>query len=121
MFILIALAGFGVGGQQLVLNYLIAETYPTQLRSTATGWSIGIGRFGAIIGSALGGVLLAGLGVSGYFMAIAVPLVIAGLATTLVRHHKGGYEPAWTTEAKPEEELGNPASLGTGRVPIGNI
>lgn len=41
VFILIALAGFGFGGQQLVLNYLIAEAYPTQLRATATVWSIG--------------------------------------------------------------------------------
>lgn len=58
VFILIALAGFGFGGQQLVLNYLIAEAYPTQLRATATVWSIGIGRLGSIVGSALGGVLL---------------------------------------------------------------
>lgn len=62
VFILIALAGFGFGGQQLVLNYLIAEAYPTQLRATATVWSIGIGRLGSIVGSALGGVLLTGLG-----------------------------------------------------------
>jgi AAHS family 4-hydroxybenzoate transporter-like MFS transporter len=55
LFILIALAGFGIGGQQLVLNYLIAEAYPTQLRATATVWSIGIGRLGSIVGSALGG------------------------------------------------------------------
>jgi MFS transporter, AAHS family, 4-hydroxybenzoate transporter len=47
VFIVIALAGFGIGGQQLVLNYLIAEAYPTQLRATATGWSIGIGRLGS--------------------------------------------------------------------------
>ena len=33
VFILIALAGFGFGGQQLVLNYLIAEAYPTQHRA----------------------------------------------------------------------------------------
>ena len=54
VFILIALAGFGFGGQQLVLNYLIAEAYPTQLRATATVRSIGIGRLGSIVGSALG-------------------------------------------------------------------
>ncbi len=102
VFILIALAGFGIGGQQLVLNYLIAEAYPTQLRATATGWSIGIGRLGSIVGSALGGVLLTGLGVSGYFMSLAVPLANAALATLMVRHHRGGYEPSFTVEPEPE-------------------
>ncbi|MFL4473796.1 MFS transporter [Paeniglutamicibacter sp. MACA_103] len=85
VFILIALAGFGIGGQQLALNYLIANAYPTQLRATATGWGIGIGRLGSIVGSALGGFILTGLGVSGYFMVLAVPLVLAGLATLMVR------------------------------------
>lgn len=85
VFTLIGLAGFGIGGQQLALNYLIANAYPTQLRATATGWGIGIGRLGSIVGSALGGVLLTGLGPSGYFASLAVPLVVAGLATLLVR------------------------------------
>jgi MFS transporter, AAHS family, 4-hydroxybenzoate transporter len=85
VFILIGLAGFGIGGQQLALNYLIANAYPTQLRATATGWGIGIGRLGSIVGSALGGLILAGLGVSGYFMTLAVPLVLAAVATLLVR------------------------------------
>ncbi|GAB4100779.1 MFS transporter [Sinomonas halotolerans] len=85
VFTLLGLAGFGIGGQQLALNYLIANAYPTQLRATATGWGIGVGRLGSIVGSALGGVLLTGLGPSGYFAALAVPLVVAGAATLLVR------------------------------------
>ena len=87
LFIFIALAGFGIGGQQLVLNYLIANAYPTQLRATATGWGIGIGRLGAIVGSALGGKLLATLQPSGYFMMLAIPLAIACVATLLVKPH----------------------------------
>lgn len=87
VFVLLALAGFGVGGQQLVLNYLISNAYPTQLRATATGWSIGIGRTGSIVGSALGGWLLATFNASGYFMILAIPLAVAALATLLVRRH----------------------------------
>ncbi|MDF2825308.1 MAG: pcaK, partial [Mycobacterium sp.] len=90
VFILIALAGLGIGGQQLVLNYLIAETYPTQLRGTATGFSIGVGRTGSILGSALGGALLGSVGVGGYFGFIAIPLVIAALATLTLRPRKRG-------------------------------
>lgn len=90
VFILIALAGLGIGGQQLVLNYLIAETYPTQLRGTATGFSIGVGRTGSIIGSALGGALLGSVGVGGYFGFLALPLAIAALATLALRPQRRG-------------------------------
>jgi MFS transporter, AAHS family, 4-hydroxybenzoate transporter len=106
IFLLIGLAGFGIGGQQLALNYLIANAYPTQLRATATGWGIGIGRLGSIVGSALGGLILSGLGVSGYFMALAVPLVVAGLATLLVRT---GRQPDTTTAADAERETARAA------------
>lgn len=44
IFVLIALAGLGIGGQQLVLNYLVAGTYSAELRGVATGFSIGVGR-----------------------------------------------------------------------------
>ncbi|KQN89685.1 MFS transporter [Arthrobacter sp. Leaf69] len=104
VFVLIGLAGFGIGGQQLALNYLIANAYPTQLRATATGWGIGIGRLGAIVGSALGGIILTGLGVSGYFMALAVPLVLAGLATLMVRNSASQAGAVPTTSAPLERE-----------------
>src|SRR5690606_33619278 len=37
VFILVGIAGFGIGGQQLALNYLVISAYPTTLRATATG------------------------------------------------------------------------------------
>ncbi len=84
VFILIAVAGFGVGGGQLALNYLTAMSFPTELRATATGWAIGIGRTGSIIGSAIGGTILASWGVANYFFALAVPLVLAAALTLMV-------------------------------------
>lgn len=88
IFVLIAFAGLGIGGQQLVLNYLVAGTYSTELRGVATGFSIGVGRLGSIVGSALGGTLLATFGPNGYFAALAVPLAIAAIATLLIRSPK---------------------------------
>ncbi|WP_353192167.1 MFS transporter [Pandoraea pnomenusa] len=85
VFVLIGAAGFGVGGQQLALNYLIVGAYPTSLRATATGWSIGVGRAGAIIGSAIGGSVLSWIGASGFFFALAVPLLLAMLAVASMR------------------------------------
>ncbi|QIL80683.1 MFS transporter [Diaphorobacter sp. HDW4A] len=80
VFVLIGVAGFGVGGQQIALNYLIVGAYPTALRATATGWAIGMGRAGAILGSAIGGSILASGGPQGFFLALAVPLIGAGIA-----------------------------------------
>ncbi len=84
VFILIGAAGLGIGGQQLALNYLVIGAYPTALRATATGWSIGVGRAGAIIGSAIGGSFLGWFGPSGFFMVLAVPLAGALLAVLAV-------------------------------------
>ncbi|MGN6456270.1 MFS transporter [Achromobacter mucicolens] len=84
VFILIGAAGLGIGGQQLALNYLVIGAYPTALRATATGWSIGIGRAGAIIGSAIGGTFLGWFGPSGFFMVLAIPLAGALLAVLAV-------------------------------------
>jgi AAHS family 4-hydroxybenzoate transporter-like MFS transporter len=84
VFILVGAAGLGIGGQQLALNFLVIGAYPSSLRATATGWAIGIGRAGAIIGSAIGGSFLAWLGPSGFFMVLAIPLVGALIAVLAV-------------------------------------
>ena len=39
-------------------NTLMATFYPTAIRSTGVGWALGIGRIGAVIGPAVGGILL---------------------------------------------------------------
>ncbi|MFC0228442.1 MFS transporter [Serratia aquatilis] len=85
MFIFAGAAGLGIGGQQIVLNYMVAEAYPTSLRATATGWAIALGRFGAIIGSASGGWFLEHGGTTGFYLALIAPLSIAALGLLLIR------------------------------------
>lgn len=85
IFALVALAGFGIGGQQLALNYLVVASFPTEVRATATGWAIGMGRFGAILGSAIGGTVLANFGINGYFYMLAIPLFIALICVFYIR------------------------------------
>lgn len=85
IFIFIALAGFGIGGQQLALNYLVIASYPAEVRATATGWAIGMGRLGAILGSAIGGTILAASGVTGYFFALILPLILAFICVLAIR------------------------------------
>ena len=58
VFIAIFFAGFSIIGGQPALNALAATYYPTSLRSTGIGWSLGIGRIGSIVGPVLGGQLI---------------------------------------------------------------
>jgi AAHS family 4-hydroxybenzoate transporter-like MFS transporter len=54
------LLGAGLGGSsQGGINALCGLIYPTSLRATGTGWALGVGRFGAIAGPLVGGLLLA--------------------------------------------------------------
>jgi AAHS family 4-hydroxybenzoate transporter-like MFS transporter len=73
-----------VGGQTGA-NALAAELYPTRIRSTGVGWSLGIGRIGSIVGPMLGAKLLSShLEVRQVFWAAAVPPSIAIIAAMLV-------------------------------------
>ncbi|HEY2120815.1 MAG TPA: hypothetical protein VGH37_16620 [Candidatus Acidoferrum sp.] len=60
--LLMLLCGVGVGGGcHAGINTLSALAYPPAIRSTGTGWALGVGRVGTIAGPLLGGLLL-GLG-----------------------------------------------------------
>lgn len=60
---------------------LAAHLYPAAVRSTGIGWAMGVGRFGAVVGPMLGGVLLgAGASLATVMVVFAVPLLIAAVA-----------------------------------------
>jgi AAHS family benzoate transporter-like MFS transporter len=82
MYALVAVAGFGtIGAQIMVLGY-VAQHFPVEVRATALGCTLGLGRLGAITGPLVGGFLLdAEVSTAWNFYAFAVP---AALATGLV-------------------------------------
>lgn len=51
----VALCGFSILGPLLVLNNLIAQSVDTEVRSTAVGMALGVGRIGGIIGPVIAG------------------------------------------------------------------
>ena len=53
----LAAAGFFVLGGQGALNNATAAWYATEIRSTALGWMLGVGRLGAILGPVIAGAL----------------------------------------------------------------
>ena len=75
------LIGFFVMGGYIGLYSVAARIYPTEVRTTGIGWTIGVGRFGSIVGPYLGGILIALEWSTGpRFLMFAVPLVVAAIA-----------------------------------------
>jgi MFS transporter, AAHS family, 4-hydroxybenzoate transporter len=74
-------AGFCISGAQVGLNALASGYYPTSARGTGVSWANGIGRTGSIVGSLIGGTLMAlGWGPSSIFLMLAVPALLASAA-----------------------------------------
>src|SRR5262249_25948239 len=78
-------SGIGVIGAQTISNAMSADYYPTAIRATGVGWSLGIGRVGSILGPILGGFLLSYGGTARHvFWAAAIPALIATFAALAV-------------------------------------
>ncbi|MCJ2189110.1 MFS transporter [Novosphingobium beihaiensis] len=67
---------------------IAASAYPEEIRATAVGWAIGVGRAGAIIGPLMGGYLLAAhVSLFTLFLAYCAPLLACAACAALVRRH----------------------------------
>jgi MFS transporter, AAHS family, 4-hydroxybenzoate transporter len=59
LYLVIFVAGICIVGAQPALNALAATLYPTEIRATGVGWSLGVGRVGAIVGPVVAAQLVA--------------------------------------------------------------
>jgi AAHS family 4-hydroxybenzoate transporter-like MFS transporter len=84
------MSGVCVIGTQFGLYALAGSIYPTPVRSLGVGTAIGVGKFGSIAGSMLGGVLLAmHLPIGDLFMNVALLFVfITAFAALLAVSHR---------------------------------
>ncbi|MGD9530351.1 MFS transporter [Pseudonocardia sp.] len=81
----VAVAGLGSVGTQILVNGYVAVRYPAAVRAAALGWTLGVGRAGAILGPLFGGwVLASGLGFAWNFYGFAVPALLGALFIALV-------------------------------------
>jgi AAHS family 4-hydroxybenzoate transporter-like MFS transporter len=71
-------AGFLVLGIQSGINVVGALIYPTSLRANGSGWQLGLGRIGSIVGP-LVGALFVGLPVQTLYMWSALPFVVGAI------------------------------------------
>jgi len=69
-----AIAGFATNAGVVGLYALVASVFPTQLRATATGFVIGVGRGGSALAPALAGLLFK----AGYGLPIVAALMAMG-------------------------------------------
>ncbi len=76
-------AGFLVVGIQIGINAVGAMLYPTSLRANGSGWQLGIGRLGSIVGP-LVGALFVGLPVEQLYMWSALPFAAGAVVCFLI-------------------------------------
>jgi MFS transporter, AAHS family, 4-hydroxybenzoate transporter len=76
-------AGVLVLGIQTGINVVGAMIYPTSLRANGSGWQLGLGRLGAIIGPVVGG-FLAGLPVAELYMWSTVPFALGAVVAAAI-------------------------------------
>ena len=74
-------AGFCILGGQNILNNFTAASYDTEVRGTAVGMMLGVGRAGGILGPFITGLLQQHTpGTAGLFVAIGAASFIGGCA-----------------------------------------
>lgn len=85
--LLLMVLGAGIAGSQSVLTALASYVYPTHLRSTGVGTTIGFGRLGGIFSAFAGAYMLAFGGSLPFFAMIAVSGLFAVVAINVVSRH----------------------------------
>lgn len=90
VYLILIAAGVGTHGTQILIIAAIANFYPHNLRGTALGWALGVGRLGAVLAPQAAGLLLSmGLGVgSNYIMFGGAALLSAASLFVLTRIQK---------------------------------
>lgn len=78
VYLLLLFAGVGTHGAQCLVIGAINNSYPQPIRGTALGWSLGVGRVGAVLAPQVGGLLVGtALGVAAVYLAFAATAFIA--------------------------------------------
>ena len=81
LMVIVFLTGACILGGQVGLNAVSGTVYPTYIRSTGTGWALGVGRIGSIISPVIGGYLINVLPTSSLFICTAIPVLLCAGAT----------------------------------------
>lgn len=89
---LAALTGYGAVATQTLINGWVTRHYPAAARTTGIGWSLGVGRLGAIAGPAVTGFIVAatGGGRAAFLLFAALAVLGAGFAAAVTARPQAG-------------------------------
>jgi AAHS family 4-hydroxybenzoate transporter-like MFS transporter len=96
------LAGFCVLGIQSGINVAGALIYPTSLRANGSGWQLGIGRLGSIVGPLVGALFVA-MPVQQLYMWAALPFAVGAVVCFAIYRLNAARlaERPWLREGEP--------------------
>lgn len=98
VYIILILAGVGTHGTQILIIAAVANFYPSNLRGTALGWALGVGRIGAVVAPQLAGLLLAwNLGVNSNFIMFGVAAVLSSASLAVLLRLQKSYRTQHTS------------------------
>lgn len=110
MYPLIALAGIGVLGTQVLTYGLTSNYFGTAARAAGVAWCAGFGRLGGIFGPAIGGLIIgAGFGPTVSFWLFAGAALIGAIATALIPKSPAAAEIMMTKEPEHRSPVAEPA------------
>ncbi|MFE6365699.1 MFS transporter [Streptomyces sp. NPDC057806] len=100
-----AVAGFGALGTQALVNIYVAHSHPANLRGTALGFSLGVGRLGAIAGPSYvaAATVVIDSSTAGFY-AFVVPAVLGAVLIGLMKTSRRPTAEA-VTETRTEAPL----------------
>jgi len=83
-------------GAQIAMYAITAAVYPTMIRGTGVGVTIGVGRIGSIIGPLAGAAAVAmGWSIPAIFAMAAIPIVLASITINLAGRVRNDF--SWAT------------------------
>lgn len=81
--------GVGISGSQVGVNAFSSSFYPTHCRATGVSWANAVGRSGSVVGSVIGGWLMAlNLSTFEIMSLLAIPAVFAAFALYMLKRMK---------------------------------
>lgn len=85
LYLFVGLIGMFAFSAHSLMNTFASQYYPPEIRTTGVGFANATGRIGGMLGPIIGGMLLtANVSITVWFLAFAVPGIIAAISITLI-------------------------------------